>query len=424
MTVAQAQASNGIQSSAALRQRMLHASTSASASSSFTGEPTATPSPPSLLASIPQGHRLPSSASSASGSDVSPPSAVQYALASSAAASGSERGSGSAGSGRAATLEVRRKEAMQEAASRLAHVGTVEDGHGGRREREKESDREEAEKSPRLVPYAARRRGSVIQSASGLHGDGSTTLRRSASVTRGQGHDEPTVVAATAATAPPRPETSMGLYRDPTPLASSSHSAIAEPPYPSHLPPRAASALASYGDENAYREPVGSASRPSNTVLPPSTRTPLAETYRQPLAPTQPALQPLHKGGYSKEQRYANGDGQYQPPAPQQYRQPSPPQHVHQQPPNGYHDLHQHQQQMSMATATPSMTQQAHYSHQVADQRYHQQPYQQQQNGQPVYAQQPQQQQQTPMVEYQVPIQKPVKKGPAVIVVSLRQSSS
>lgn len=59
--------------------------------------------------------------------------------------------------------------------------------------------------------------------------------------------------------------------------------------------------------------------------------------------------------------------------------------------------------------------QQQHYvGQQVAEQRgYHQQPYQ---GGQqtPMYAGAPGMGQQ----EYQVPIQKPVKKGPAVIVVS------
>lgn len=396
-----------------------------------------------MLASIPQGQRMrpeaPSSVSSASGSDVSPPSAVAYAL--SAAGPGSASGSSSAGSangiGRVVSLEMRRKEAMQNAASRLAAAGSS----SNELERSASTSGGGASNgSPRLVPYASRRRGSV---STGAAATGAVDLRRSdsgtarlatATITPGLSNgpalgsastmvDDSTMLAASMAAA--RPGTSLGLYRDPVasstpgdggaPLHSHDRERDQEVPLAA-LPPRAASAMASYGDENVYRENGHPAVYEHRVAGGAVARTPLAETYRQ-LPALQSQVQATHQSLQQQQQSVGFGKERYVQGAPFQ-------QHQQQM----QHQLQQ-QQQPLMAIATPSMTQQAHYGQQVAEQRYHQQPYQQQQQ-QAGYAagmvQQQQQQQhngqQTPMVEYQVPIQKPVKKGPAVIVVSIYEA--
>lgn len=375
------------QSSAALRQRMLYSSSSSSANAS-----------PDLLSS------------SSSSQTPSPP------LSSSAAAQSTYRhppSSSSSSLSSSQDREQRRKDILEETASRLAHA-QAQDIPSSSSARE----REERRTSPKMVPYA--KRNSLAGNSSGELDFASSAIAssRAGGANLSRSASGATVNGASsrgeeATMQPTRPGSSTAMYRDreepPQPqqarprIGQSASFGAQQRQEEEYQPPRSASAMSSYADENDYRPPHQQQQQQQAAVPFPSSsaaRTPLAETYRANPAPQH---QP-QSNGYPKDRVAVE---HYQ----QQQRQPSPPS-LDPQPQYSMPPPHQ-----SMSTATPSMThQQQHYvGQQVAEQRggYHQQPYQ---GGQqtPMYAGAGGMGQQ----EYQVPIQKPVKKGPAVIVVS------
>ncbi|ORY88068.1 hypothetical protein BCR35DRAFT_31131 [Leucosporidium creatinivorum] len=390
------------QSSAALRQRMLYSSSSATTS--------ATSSPDLLSSSQTPSPPLSSSSATSAGAQST------YRLPS----------SGSSSLSSSQDREQRRKEVMEETASRLAHAQDPSSTSASSSARE----REERRTSPKMVPYA--KRTSLAGNSSGeldfassaiassRAGGGSLSRSASGATLNGASRGEEATMQPQAIQ---RPGSSTAMYRDREEpqlarprIGQSSSSFVAQQQQQrqeeEYHPPRSASAVSSYGDENDYRpqqhqQQQQQQQQQSAVPFPSSSaRTPLAETYRANPAPPPPQHQ-QQSNGYPKE-RVAVDHHQQQQQQQQQQRQPSPPSlepHYSMPPPP-----------QGMSTATPSMThQQQHYvGQQVAEQRgYHQQPYQ---GGQqtPMYAGAGGMGQQ----EYQVPIQKPVKKGPAVIVVS------
>ncbi|KAM0787429.1 hypothetical protein ACM66B_003511 [Microbotryomycetes sp. NB124-2] len=409
------------QTSAALRQRMLYSSTSSSlAATELSGSGT---TPPSVTAAPIS--RLPSSVSSVSGSDVSPASL--------------DRGANS--------FDLRRSQQPSSAESStsasLSHRSSLDD----------------RKSSPQMIPYAKRTASSSSSSSttarqqpldvdfaslrSSANGGGSSSsLSRSNSISRDQ---ESTITA--------RPASSLAVYHDEPQeqapprsaygrnLASSTSSTLgssllhdARPTAVESLPPRAASAMAMYHDENEYRADNGlnsslSSRHGSRTVQAMAVsagvsgghnvpsgggRMPLAETFRA--NPQVPAQDSLAQQQQQHQQQLMNG-------YPKDFRQPSPGsmqqqlQQQQQQSQSRQQPQPQHlqqQQRMAVAMATPSMTAQPHHyvGQQLQQQQQQQQAYM---NGMmpPGYPNP----HQTPM-DYQVPIQKPVKKGQSVIIVN------
>ncbi|KAK4049004.1 Serine/threonine kinase mps1 [Microbotryomycetes sp. JL201] len=374
------------QTSAALRQRMLYSSTNSAVDLSSSG---ATPSPPSVTSA--PASRLPSSASSLSGKEISPTS--------------SERS--------AASLDLHPVQpSSAESSSRRPSI-------------------DERRLSPQMVPYAKRTASSSSISSStakypartessdnefaSMRPAGPSKVSRSNSISRDQ---ESTITA--------RPASSLAVYHDEHQEQSAPRSAYGrnvasslgsstnalhdtKPSVIDSLPPRAASAMAMYHDENEQRENLISSrhvAQPQAQSLHISGRTPLAETFRA--NPQVPVQEPQLMNGYPKDFR------QPSPGSMQQQQQQQQQQHMQQ----AQHQQVPQQQRMTMAMATPSMTAQQHHyiGHQLQQQQQQQQQMQQSYMSGMMPPGYPNSHQ-TPM-DYQVPIQKPVKKGQSVIIVN------